>query len=152
MTISFTGHANISQKNKVKDAVKEQMCRIIATSEDVTCYLGGYGDFDEICACCCRELKGKYPFINLVYVTPYLDLYTQAKMQEIKKQGLYDATLYPPIEKAPIKFAILKRNEWMMTNADIVIAYVKRNSGGAYKSLQFAKRKIRKIINVCDFL
>ena len=36
--------------------------------------------------------------------------------------------------------------------SDIVIAYVNRNYGGAYKSLQAAKRKKKKIINICDFL
>ena len=56
------------------------------------------------------------------------------------------------LEFVPKRFAIVKRNEWMMTNADIVIAYVNRNYGGAYKSLQAAKRKKKKIINICDFL
>ena len=36
----------------------------------------------------------------------------------------------------------------MVTNADIIIAYVNRNYGGAYKSLQVAKRKGKKIINI----
>ena len=66
--------------------------------------------------------------------------------------GLYDASIYPPIENVPPKFAILKRNEWMMTNADLIIAYIKHDYGGAYKSLQVAKRRKKNIINICDFL
>jgi len=66
--------------------------------------------------------------------------------------GLCDMSIYPPIENVPLRFAILKRNEWMMKNADLIIAYVKRNYGGAYKSLQVAKRKKKKIINIYDLI
>ena len=50
----------------------------------------------------------------------------------VKSLGLYDESIYPPIENVPPKFAIAKRNEWMMTNADFIIVYVKYNRGGAF--------------------
>ena len=76
---------------------------------------------------------------------------------EFHKRGrydnkLYDASMYPPIEGVPPKFAILKRNEWMMEKADLIISCVKRTSGGAYKSLKKAISKKKKIINVCDYI
>lgn len=40
----------------------------------------------------------------------------------------------------------------MMTNADVIIAYVNHSYGGAYKSLQVARRREKEIINICDFL
>ena len=151
MTISFTGHSFIPSKAAVKEIVKEQIGIIAKDADCVTCYLGGYGDFDEICATVCRELKEEYS-IELVYVTPYINLSAQAKIKENEKCRLYDLSIYPPIENVPPKLAILKRNEWMVTNADIVIAYVNRSYGGAYKSLLTARRKKKKIINVCTFL
>ena len=66
----------------------------------------------------------------------------------MQKNGWCDSSIYPPIESVPLKFAIAKRNEWMMENADLVIAYVNRNYGGAYQSLQIAKRRKKKIINI----
>ena len=60
--------------------------------------------------------------------------------------------VYPPIEKTPPRFAISKRNEWMMANADLIIAYVNHTYGGAYKSLGIAVQRKKKIINICDFL
>ena len=65
--------------------------------------------------------------------------------------GLYDSSIYPPIETVPPKFAITKRNEWMVSNADLIIAFVKHKYGGAYKTLTWAKRKNKKIINLCNF-
>ena len=144
MTITFAGHSFISSNNKEKEMVKEQIRNNIIDVKLVTCYLGGYGDFDEICARACRELKQEYDDIEVVYVTPYISLSEQAKIKEMQSYGLCDTSIYPPIENVPLRFAISKRNEWMMTNADLIIAYVNRSYGGAYKSLQVAKRKKRK--------
>lgn len=150
MIISFTGHSFVSSKSQVLETVKMQIRDNIVDTEPIVCYLGGYGDFDELCARACRELKQEYPSIELVYVTPYLSLCEQEKIKKIVSLGLYDSSIYPNIENVPPKFAISKRNEWMMSNADLVIAYVNHSYGGAYKSLQVAKRRKKKVINICD--
>ena len=152
MIITFVGHSFVRFKNQVKEIVKGKIKNTIMNSGFVTCYLGGYGEFDEICACVCRELKQSGVRIEVVYVTPYISLAQQAKIKENEKCGLYDTSIYPPIEKTPLRFAISKRNEWMITNADLIIAYVNHSSGVAYKSFRFAKCKGKDIINICDFL
>lgn len=152
MTITFAGHAVISSGKGIKDIVKEQIRKNIAGVEFVTFYIGGYGEFDKICACACRELKEERDGIEVVYVTPYISLSEQAKIKEMQHSGLCDTSIYPPVENVPPRFAIIKRNEWMMINADIVVAYVEREYGGAYRSLQIAKRKKKKIINICDII
>ena len=88
MTITFAGHSFISSNNKVKEMVKEQIRNNIIDVKPVTCYLGGYGDFDEICARACRELKQEYDDIEVVYVTPYISLSEQAKIKEMQSYGL----------------------------------------------------------------
>ena len=152
MIIAFAGHSFISPKNKIKEMVKEQLRNNIIDVKFITCYLGGYGDFDEICARACRELKQEYDNIELVYVTPFISLSEQEKIKKMQSCALCDTSIYPPIENVPLKFAISRRNEWMMTNADLIIAYVNRSYGGAYKSLHEAKRKKKKIINIYDLL
>ena len=152
MIISFAGHSVITAKDRVKEILKEQIRQLIANETNITCYLGGYGDFDNICATVCRELKHEFAGIELVYVAPYLRLSEQTKIKEMQFYRLCDTSVYPPIENVPPKFAILKRNEWMMTNADTVIVYVHRNYGGAYQSLLIAKRKQKQVINICDFI
>ena len=152
MIITFAGHAIVSSQGEVKEIVKKQIRNIIINVNSVSCYLGGYGDFDEICARACRELKQELGNIELVYVSPYMSLSEQAKIKEMQTSRLYDASIYPPIENTPPRFAISKRNEWMMTNADLIIVYVNHNYGGAYQSLQVAKRKKKEIINICELL
>ena len=150
MIISFAGHSFVASKSQVLETVKTHIRDNVVDGESIFCYLGGYGDFDELCARACRELKGEIPNIELVYVTPYLTLCKQENIKRMVKEGLYDASIYPDIENTPPKFAISKRNEWMMASADLIIAYVKNSYGGAYKSLQVAKRRKKRIINICD--
>ena len=151
MTIAFAGHSRIFSKEAVKDKVKEQV-RKHASDADVVCYLGGYGDFDMLCAVACKELKKERGGIELVVVAPYLTLSWQAKIKEMKRYGLCDTAIYPPIENAPPRVAIARRNEWIMANADLVIAYVEQSYGGAYTALKAAKRRKKKIINLCDLM
>ena len=152
MKISFAGHSKIPSSGEIKKLVKELIRNHIENEKQITCYLGGYGDFDAICACVCRELKTEYVNMELVYVMPYIHISEQVKVKEMIDLGFYDRSVYPPVENTPPKFAILKRNEWMMVNADIIIAYVQHRYGGVYKSLQVANRKKKKVINIYDLL
>ena len=150
MTISFAGHSFVPSRDAIREIVKLQIRKNIVKKDRVVCYVGGYGDFDIICALACRELKIEGYNIESVYVTPYIDFSGQSKIKEMQKQGLCETSIYPPIENVPKRFAILKRNEWMMTNSELIIAYVKHDYGGAYKALQVAKRKDKRIINICE--
>ena len=148
MVIAFVGHSKLINETNIKDAVKREIANNISTIEPVLCYLGGYGDFDYISAVSCKELKETYSNIEAVYVTPYLDLNSQAKIKEMQKEGLCDSSIYPLSEKTLPRFAISKRNEWMVKNADLIIAYVAYGRGGAAKTLAMAKRKNKRIINI----
>jgi len=146
MNICLIGHAFVPNQPMIKEKVKEQLKEVFSSSSDITCYLGGRGDFDNLSAIVCKELKREFPFIERVYVTPYLTPNEQSKINLLIKSDLYDSSLYPPIENTPLRFAISKRNEWMIINSDIVIAFVNHSWGGAYNSLKIAKRKKKTII------
>ena len=89
-----------------------------------------------------RELKKDFPNIELIFISPYLENKNLKVANEI-----YDDTIYPPLETVPKKFAIIKRNEWMIDNCDILVAYVKYSWGGAEKTLNYAIRKKKPFIN-----
>ena len=107
--------------------------------------MGGYGDFDGLCLRTLRELKHDFLSIEILFITPYLDK-NYSKLEFAKYH--YDDVIFPPIESVPRKFAILKRNEWMVEQADLVIAYVKYSWGGAAKALEYAKRKNVPVYNL----
>ena len=128
---------------------ERKICGIIDNTQNednIVFYCGGYGDFDNLCAKVCKLIKDTRPNCEVVFVTPYISKSHQA----ISTQKLYDLTMYPPLESVPLKFAISKRNEWMIDQADLVIAYIDHTYGGAYKSFCYAKKKKKRVINLSE--
>ena len=72
------------------------------------------------------------------------------KQDQLLKEKKYDTVIYPPLEKVPPRFAISKRNEWMIKQADAVIVYINHTYGGAYNSFLVARRNKKRIINVYE--
>ena len=139
MIITFCGHSKIVDKEAVRERLTSEICNLLSSGY-TTFYLGGYGDFDLMAASVLHEMKDSYPSIDRVLVLPYLDRKYDEK--------LYDSTVYPPLESVPKRFTISKRNEWMVEQADVVIAYVTHDWGGAAKTLEYAVRKKSQIINI----
>ena len=144
MVITFIGHSTISNRDELLEKIVKSIMETTSENEKISFYCGGYGDFDNLSAAACHLAKKERPNSEILFVTPYL--------KDLTKSEAYDATIYPPLENVPPRYAILKRNEWMVDKADLVIAYVKNMYGGAYKSLIHAKRKEKQVINLASSL
>ena len=141
MTVTFCGHAQISQSEKIEKWLYDVTRKLIEQGA-TTFYLGGYGAFDSLAASILREQKKQYPQIELVLVLAYLNT-------ERNTSG-YDSTVYPPLETVPRRFAIFHRNRWMVESADVVVAYVLHDWGRAATTLRCAKQKKKQIISYRD--
>ncbi|MBE5743081.1 MAG: hypothetical protein E7360_07235 [Clostridiales bacterium] len=147
MTITFCGHSNFSFDNTIKQKLKKLLLQEIRKNPACKFYLGGYGDFDSLCLNILKEIKADFPTIELLFITPYLnDNYSKLETAKL----YYDGIIYPPLENVPRRFCILKRNEWMVDEADLVIAFVKYSWGGAAKTLEYVKRKKVKFFNLAE--
>ena len=149
MIISFFGHRSLYKCDELFEKIERAIINSAIGSEKIVFFCGGYGDFDNLCAKVCKSIKGKHKNCEIVLVTPYLTQ-TQEKTKNETLPDLYDATVYPPLENIPPKFAIIKRNEWMIDQSDMIIAYVEHSYGGAYQSLHYARRKGKPIINLAS--
>ena len=138
MTVTFCGHGDFYGDEDVKRWLRDTVEALILRGAD-DFLLGGYGGFDACAASVVWAFKKKYPTIRSTLVLPYLDRTVDASK--------YDGTLYPPLEKVPRRYAISRRNEYMVNEADIVVAYVTHGWGGAATTLAYAKRKKKEIIN-----
>lgn len=126
MTITFYGHGDINYDNFIKQKICDELEDLIVVSGEIEFLLGGYGNFDIMIAHIIKSLKGKYPNIRSTLVIPYLE-----RKYDME---LYDGTIYPPIENIPKRIAIVKRNEWMINNADALITYVTHDWGRCCKN------------------
>ena len=138
ITVTFCGHADVWGEAALQEWLTKTVEQLIERGAELF-YLGGYGSFDGMAASVVREQKKAHPNIQSVLVLPYLD-------RKVDSSG-YDRTTYPPLENVPRRFAISKRNEWMVDVSDVIVAYVKHGWGGAAKTLEYAQRKKKEIIN-----
>ena len=152
MIITFVGHSTIYGELDLSVSIEKTILGNASSKDFISFYCGGYGDFDNLCAKTCCGLKNKSLDCEVVFVTPYITEAQQEKIKQMLESKIYDTSIYPPLENVPPKFAITRRNEWMIEQSDLVIAYVKHTHGGAYKTLEYARRKKKQIINLAERL
>ena len=145
MKIGFCGHRDCFLEEKEIMKLEKIIESIIKSATNIEFYLGGYGSFDNICLSLLKKLKEEYNNFEIIFVTPYLENNYISNRVEMKN---YDKTLYPPIENTPKKFAIEKRNFYMVDNANVLICYVEHKFGGAYKMFKRAMNKGVKCYNL----
>lgn len=138
MIITFCGHRELYDEKEVRAWLKRVTEDLIVSGAE-TFYLGGYGAFDRLAASILAEQKKRYPNIELVLILPYLN-----RRKDISP---CDSSIYPPLESVPKKMAIVRRNQWMVERADVVVSYVLHSWGGAAMTLEYAKIKKKQIIS-----
>lgn len=138
--VTFCGHRDSVMTSDIDSWLMGAVEHFIQIGAD-TFYLGGYGVFDAHAASIVSKKKQLYPHIESILVIPYLNFKPDCLQKE-----LYDSFLFPPLETVPPRVAILRRNKWMAEHCDALIAYVQRETGGAYQTLQWAKKWNKTII------
>jgi len=103
-------------------------------------YVGDSGNFDRCVQQVLLRLKEKYTYIDCSVVLSALsNKYVPGNLPSVFPEGL---------EKVPPRFAIERRNRWMLLQAEYVVAYVRRPWGGAAKSVSSALRLGKTVIHL----
>lgn len=148
MIISFFGHSSFtksySDEEKILNLLEEKV-----GDNPADIYLGGYGDFDEFAYQCAKKYKSRHPNVSLIFITPYITEKYQLQKLSVLKQK-YDDIIYPGLEGTPLKFAISRRNMWMVDQSDYIVCGIYHSWGGAYKAYCYAKRKKRYVYNITN--
>lgn len=90
-----------------------------------------------------RTCKKRFTNIRNCLVIPYIHPEFLDRISKLKER--FDETFYPSLERVPLKYAIIRRNEWMIDKADVLFACVCRSWGGAAQTLEYARQR-KKII------
>lgn len=145
MIITFCGHSDYSEHKEDEERLL-LLLETLANGQHVDFYLGGYGKFDAFAKKCAEKYKKTHSDAKIIFITPYLNKWLDERKDYIEKE--YDEILYPELEQTPLKFAISKRNEWMVKQADYVFAYVNTHYGGAYNALLYAAKHNKPYMNL----
>ena len=146
MTVTFCGHGAFRGTEEYEKRILTILEETVG-DEYADMYLGGYGGFDDFAYECCRKYKASHPNISLIFVSPYLTEEYQ-KNHLSHQRTMYDFIIYPEIEDKPKRYAIAYRNRYMVEKADLVVAYITHDWGGAYNTYRYAKRRKKPIFNI----
>ena len=138
----FCGHRDCD--SLMREQIKEKITNLIENQDIITFYSGGMGNFDMLCGSVVRELKHKYKNIRLCLIAPYM-----AKKLNTDKEyyaEMYDEIIIPDLGDVHYKRAITERNKWMVNCSDVVLCYVARSSGGAYRMREYGVRMKKPIV------
>lgn len=152
-TCCFTGHRKIppEQYHRIAERLREHIIQLI---EEGTCYFGAGGalGFDTLAAQTVLSLKAKYPQIKLILVLPCV---TQTRGWAEK-----DVAIYEDIKSKCDKFTytsreysrgcMQKRNRHLVNYSSVCVCYLIEQSGGTAYTVNYAKAKGLRIINVAE--
>ena len=140
-TCAFTGHRHLEEdfsKEKLINAVEEQI------KQGVEIFYNGMAiGFDLLSAQAVILLKKKYPNIKLVACVPF---YGQEQRFSKEQKEVYVEVLKRADEKVVLaehyyQGCMQNRNRYMCDRADVLIAYCKKEKGGAAHTVGYFQKK-----------
>ena len=135
---AFFGHRELY--NDITPQLEEAISTAVKHGYDVF-WSGGNGAFDRCAAGTVYRLKKKYPHIKIVLIQAYLP------KQPISE--IYDQAIFPEgVEIGPPRFAINRRNQWIIRNCEGAICYVNHSYGGAYAAYRKLLRNKKVLVNL----
>jgi uncharacterized phage-like protein YoqJ len=107
--------------------------------------VGTQGGFDKLTYRVLCEIEKSYP-IQIFVVLAYLN------QPSCKKDYDPQKTIFPDIlAKTPLRFAIKRRNSFMIDNTEFVIAYLNEPFSNTYNLIMEASKKKKEIINLGEW-
>ena len=138
MVCTFFGHSDCYDldSKKLRDAIEDMIHRDV-----VIFYVGNQGHFDRMVYSCLKQLRQVYPHICISVVLAY---------PPVQKTDYLDTedTIYPEIEKGLSRFAIPRRNAWMIDQSTHCICYINHTWGKAYDFACLAKGRHLDVVNL----
>ena len=104
--------------------------------------IGSHGQFDGMVFSCLQNLSKDY---EISYSVALAYLPTHKEDYDI----YHGHSFYPEGQEiGPAKFAIERRNRYLIDSADICLCYIDHTFGGAYKFARMAKNRGLQVINL----
>lgn len=149
----FSGHRIIPKEilPQIKMAVERAVIELI--SQGVVFFgNGGALGFDQLAAETVLRLKEDYPHIRLIMVLPCLPEQQSLKWSAEQKQRYFrileQADKVRVLSPQYTNTCMLDRNRHLVDNSAYLICYLRKHSGGTFYTVNYAKRKGLKILQI----
>ena len=150
-TVSFFGHRSIERVSEIENALDKLLYDLIRQKEYIDFLIGRDGEFDLLASAAIKRAVRQYGYGNTHFtlVLPYM----KAEYRDNEQEYLdyYDEVeICEESANAHPKSAIQIRNRNLVDRSDLIVCCIQRNSGGAYKTMQYAEKQGKHIINLGD--
>lgn len=148
-TVSFFGHRSIERASEVENRFDKLLHELITQKEYVEFLIGRDGEFDLLASAAIKRAIREYGYGNTHFtlVLPYMK--AEYRYNEKEYLGYYDEVeICAESADAHPKSAIQIRNRSLVDRSDLVVCCIQHKSGGAYKTLQYAEKQDKHIINL----
>ena len=154
-TCCFTGHRSLSGEEKLKVAVRLREIIAEQIKTGVVFYgAGGARGFDSLAAQIVPEMKKEYPQLRLILVLPCEDQTREWRSEDI---AVYedimrrsDKVVYVSREYTPD--CMHKRNRHLVDHSGTCICYLTRSTGGTAYTVDYARKRGLRIINMAEYI
>ena len=138
MTVTFFGHRDAS--DSIRQRLREVLVSLIEKEGARLFYVGNEGSYDRLCQAVLAELQAVYSLEYTVVL---------AYMPTKSEEGEGHPTLLPEaVARAPRRFAIDRRNGWLIAESDLAVTYVISPCGGAAKAKGQMQRAGKRVIEL----
>jgi len=144
MTCTFFGHRDCPVS--CHDTFKEVLIELIKSKSVTRFLVGNQGVFDRIVLQSLRELKCERFAFEYVVVLAYFPT-TKPEGEALNQTH---TMVFQDVEKVPPRYAIDRRNAYMLSQSQYVVTYVKGTTGGAYKFYTKALQQQKTVINIAE--
>ena len=140
---SFIGHSNCP--SEIRNTLLYKIEELIVYKNINQFYVGTQGAFDKLVYNVLCELEKRYD-IQIFVVLAYLNRTSDMEYYDNKK------TIFPDmLTKTPLRFAIRRRNTFMIDKCNYLITYLNTPFSNTYSNVEEAIRKKKQIINLGNF-
>ena len=151
----FTGHRTIKKEHIVALRNKlEETLEILIRSGTDTFRTGGAMGFDTLAALCVLDKREEYPHIKLELCLPCRNQTAKWREDDIRiyEEILSRADKVTYLHDTYINGCMLERNRFMVDGCDYCIAYFTHPRGGTEYTVNYAKKKQVKLVNLATLI
>ena len=148
-TVSFFGHRRIDDVLEVENRLETLIRTLLREQEFVEFLVGRDGEFDQIVSSVIRRCKREYRSDNSAHicVLPYLT--ARFRNNEEAFRDYYDEIeICETSAGSHYKKAHQTRNRAMVDRSDLVVFWVLCESGGAWQTMQYARKMKKRFVNL----
>lgn len=148
-TVSFFGHRYLECGADIENRLDRLLHNLITQQEYVDFLIGRDGEFDLLASSAIKRAIRRYAYGNTHFtlVLPYMK--AEYRYNEKSYLEYYDEVeICSESAESHPKSAIQVRNRNIVDRSDLVVCCIQHKSGGAYKTIQYAKKQGKKIVNL----